>query len=57
MSEHPELRTTRLSFDYGGRPAIQDINMSVHGGEILGVLGPNGAEVNLDEVSFLVVSN
>ena len=43
MSDHPELRTTRLSFDYGGRPAIQDINMSVHGGEILGVLGPNGA--------------
>ena len=43
MSENPELRTTRLSFAYGGRPAIQDVNITVTGGEILGVLGPNGA--------------
>ena len=37
------IRTEHLSHAYGGTLALEDLNLEVHGGEILGLLGPNGA--------------
>ena len=32
-----------LSKHYGGRPAVQNVNLSFHGSGCIGILGPNGA--------------
>lgn len=37
------IRTEHLTHRYGKFTAIQDVNLSVHQGEIFGFLGPNGA--------------
>jgi ABC-2 type transport system ATP-binding protein len=37
------IRAEHLSRDYGGKPALVDLNLRVEPGEILGFLGPNGA--------------
>ena len=37
------LRTRNLSKQYGNRLAVDDLNLEVRRGEILGFLGPNGA--------------
>lgn len=39
----PSLATHDLSKSYGERPAVRNLNLEVHRGEILGFLGPNGA--------------
>ena len=39
----PPLATHDLSKSYGERPAVRNLNLEVHRGEILGFLGPNGA--------------
>jgi ABC-2 type transport system ATP-binding protein len=39
----PLLRIERLSKSYSGHRAVADLDLSVHGGEILGFIGPNGA--------------
>ncbi len=31
-----------VSFRYGSAPLIEDLSLSIHPGEILGVIGPNG---------------
>ncbi|MCE9889915.1 taurine ABC transporter ATP-binding subunit [Kluyvera intermedia] len=36
------LRISHLSADYGGKPALADINLTVDSGELLVVLGPSG---------------
>ena len=36
------LNITNLSADYGGKPALQDINLTLDSGELLVVLGPSG---------------
>lgn len=36
------LTITNLSADYGGRPALEEINLTLDGGELLVVLGPSG---------------
>jgi ABC-2 type transport system ATP-binding protein len=37
------IRTERLSKRYGTHPALVDLDLSVHAGEVFGFLGPNGA--------------
>lgn len=37
------LELERVSFDYGTRPALADVSLSVEPGEVLGVIGPNGS--------------
>lgn len=31
-----------LSFSYGGAPVLQNVSFSMHGGEVIALLGPNG---------------
>ncbi len=37
------LKVTRLTKRFGGVVAASEVNLEVHGGEILAVIGPNGA--------------
>ncbi|MCD9160483.1 ATP-binding cassette domain-containing protein, partial [Escherichia coli] len=36
------LNITNLSADYGGKPALKEINLTLDSGELLVVLGPSG---------------
>lgn len=36
------LQISHLSADYGGKPALADINLTLESGELLVVLGPSG---------------
>lgn len=36
------LNITNLSADYGGKPALEEINLTLDRGELLVVLGPSG---------------
>jgi branched-chain amino acid transport system ATP-binding protein len=38
-----ELKVEGLFLSFGGLVALQDINLSVHTGELLAIIGPNGA--------------
>jgi sodium transport system ATP-binding protein len=37
------IETTGLGRDFGGRPAVRDLNLKLKEGEVFGLLGPNGA--------------
>src|SRR5205807_1622840 len=37
------LRTEHLTKDYGRFRALDDLNLSIGGGEVFGLLGPNGS--------------
>ena len=37
------LNITNLFADYGGKPALEEINLTLDSGELLVVLGPSGA--------------
>ncbi len=43
MSDQPAIRTEGLSKSYGSFPALVDLDLTIHRGEIFGFLGPNGA--------------
>jgi branched-chain amino acid transport system ATP-binding protein len=43
VSPAPLLRSTLLSRRFGGVVALQDLDLEVHHGEILGLIGPNGS--------------
>ena len=36
------LNITNLSADYGGKPVLEEINLTLDSGELLVVLGPSG---------------
>ena len=36
------LQISHLYADYGGKPALEDINLTLESGELLAVLGPSG---------------
>ena len=38
----PLLEARSLEFRYGGEPVIDELSLTLHAGEILGVIGPNG---------------
>ncbi len=40
---HPTLRALGLGKRYRGRSVVDDVSITVSGGEIVGLLGPNGA--------------
>jgi lipopolysaccharide export system ATP-binding protein len=40
---HGRLEAIGLRKSYGGRMVVQDVSLSVDGGEVVGLLGPNGA--------------
>lgn len=37
------IQLTNLSVHYGGKTALQDVNLSIPDGQITGIIGPNGA--------------
>lgn len=39
----PHLRATRLRVAYGAVPALRDVDLDLHGGTFLAVVGPSGA--------------
>lgn len=39
----PLLATRKLSVEFGGLKALQDIHLELHENEVVGVIGPNGA--------------
>ncbi|HUP33722.1 MAG TPA: ABC transporter ATP-binding protein [Gaiellaceae bacterium] len=43
MSNAPLLAVDGLEVSYGGVPAVRGVSLEVGGGEIVGVIGPNGA--------------
>ncbi|GAX89969.1 metal ABC transporter ATP-binding protein [Effusibacillus lacus] len=43
MSQTPVIELRNVYFQYGDRPAVEDLNLVVHEGEFLGIIGPNGA--------------
>ena len=38
-----ELRAVDVGFSYGGRAVLEQVSLSLRGGELVGVLGPNGS--------------
>jgi ABC-type branched-subunit amino acid transport system ATPase component len=40
----PFLETKNLTKQFGGITAVQDLEMRIDDGEIVGLIGPNGAE-------------
>jgi ABC-2 type transport system ATP-binding protein len=43
MSTTPLIELNNLSKNYGDKPAVKNISLTVTGGEVFGFLGPNGA--------------
>ena len=45
MTEKMEniIQTSHLTKRYGSKIAVNDLNLSIHKGEVFGLLGPNGA--------------
>lgn len=43
MSPHPLLQTERLTKDYGAFRALDALDLTLHTGEVFGLLGPNGS--------------
>lgn len=39
----PVLRAEHLSIQFGGLKAVDDVNLTIHKGELYGLIGPNGA--------------
>ena len=37
------LQISHLYADYGGKPVLEDINLTLESGELLVVLGPSGS--------------
>jgi len=42
-SAHPLLQLERLSKQFGGLSAVSDINLTVHAGDLVSIIGPNGS--------------
>ena len=42
MSE-PILKAEHLGITFGGLKAVSDFNMTINAGELVGLIGPNGA--------------
>ncbi|MDO8451280.1 MAG: metal ABC transporter ATP-binding protein [bacterium] len=43
MANDPVIQIHNVSFGYADKPAVHDINLDVHRGEFLGIIGPNGS--------------
>ena len=43
ITSEPVLRAEHLSIQFGGLRAVDDVNLSIHKGELYGLIGPNGA--------------
>ncbi len=43
MSGQPIIEVDRVTFDYGARPAVRDVSLTLLPGQVSGVLGPNGS--------------
>jgi len=43
MTANPVLNADHVSFRYGSDPVVDDVSLTLHAGEMLGVIGPNGS--------------
>ncbi|MEC7544341.1 MAG: metal ABC transporter ATP-binding protein, partial [Candidatus Thermoplasmatota archaeon] len=43
LSKNPVLKISELSVSRAGNTVLRDINLSVHDGEFVGIVGPNGS--------------
>ncbi len=39
----PPLTVNQLSYHQGSQPLLQNINFAINPGELVGIIGPNGA--------------
>ena len=43
----PILSVKKLTKSFGGLTAVSNVNMEINEGELVGLIGPNGAENNI----------
>ena len=48
-TSNPLLEAKGITKYFGTITALENVNLKVHAGECLGVVGDNGAEINFDE--------
>jgi len=53
----PALRISELTKDFGGLRAVDNISLQVDEGELVGLIGPMGAEKQLRSTAFLECLN
>ncbi len=42
MTHSPIIEVRDLWFSFGGEPVLKEVNLTVHPGDFLAVIGPNG---------------
>lgn len=43
------IQVRNLTVSYGPKPALLDVSFMIYSGELVGIIGPNGAEIYPDE--------
>jgi len=41
-SAQPDILLEKVTFSYGQEPVLEDVNLRIHPGEFIGIIGPNG---------------
>ncbi len=51
MTTNSEIRVDNIQKVYGKRQVVKGISMNLKQGEIVGLLGPNGGEIYIDQTN------